>query len=203
MKVFYVFSQEDGPTQTEQNWSSVLAVFPDAIKLQGSGTILDTYRHLSALCPDGLFVWIDGDNTVLPEAVAVLNAQEPSIFMSRNCYDIVYGHGGIKVCRPGIAIRDGIIDVTWYLGLKPVNVVASVHNLGTGWIKHRAIFVEMIKNALKGDSFILNQWCDSRPDIWQQVERTLNTHDIDFVIDLIRYRSKFREYYENSLCSHM
>jgi hypothetical protein len=203
MKIFYIFSKEDSLTLINETWKSCLDIFPGAEKILGKDTIIDSYYMMSELSPNDLFVWIDGDNTVLPAARNVLTVTEPSIFMATNKFNIVYGHGGIKVCRPHMNVRQNAIDVSWYLGFTPINIVASIHHLGTDWIEYRGIFVEMVKNALMGDDYILDQWKEKVPDIWIQVEHLLNTEKINFIVDIIRHREKFKDYYENCLRRNM
>ena len=203
MKIFFTYSWGDLENSVSLNFNSAKCVFPEVELIQGKETILDTYFYLSSLSPDNMFVWIDGDNQVKPEAIKILDCKKPSILSTINEYGIVYGHGGIKLCPTSVVIRKGVIDVTYYLGLNPVDVIGSYHGLGDGWIKYRAIFVEMIKCALKGEHYNLIPWQRVRPDIWKSAEYLLTTSDIDTVIDLIRNRNSFKRYYENSLRINM
>jgi hypothetical protein len=202
MKIFFTYSKGDLPKSVNDNYDLAKSIIPETEKILGKSTILDTYRYLSSLA-DKEFVWIDSDNVLKPEAIEIFNCIKPSILYTTNEYGLVYGHGGIKRCEANVPIRDGAIDVTYYLGLTGVEVIGSFHGLGDGWIKYRAIFVEMLKCALKNDMWILTEWIRVRPDIWAKVENLLKTSNIDIAIDLIRNRASFERYYEDNLCSDL
>lgn len=198
MKIFFTYSWGDSESVVQTNYKIAKNIFPDIELIYGKKTISETYRNLSFLA-DEEFIWIDSDNIVYPESKKILEFTGPCILMTKNEYNIVYGHGGIKKCNPYSFVRNNAIDVTYYLGLEPVDIIGSFHTLGTGWTKDRAVFVEMIKCALKDNLSILEQWKNARPDIWAYTEKLLITSDIDSVIDLIRNREKFKKFYEDSM----
>ena len=203
MKIFFTYSWGDSIELVEKNFTSADTIFNGIERIEGKDTILNTYLYLSMLSDNTPFVWIDSDNEVKKEAIKILEYDTPSILMTINEYNIVYGHGGIKLCHPFVPIRNNVIDVTYYLGVTPIDIVGSFHNLGDGWLKYRAIFVEMTKCSLKNDINILNKWQIARPDIWKDVERMLKTSTIDRIIDLIRNRKSFEKYYENSVRNNL
>jgi hypothetical protein len=203
MKKFFTYSLGDSLNLVNENYEIAKSVFDDIEKIEGSSTIIETYRDLSIRSEKNQFIWIDADNIVKPDAIKILEHHEPCILMTINEYRIQYGHGGIKKCKPFVFIRDNAIDVSYYLGLTAVNVVGSFHCLGEGWLKYRAIFSEMVKNALRNDQQILDKWKECRPDIWENVTALLTSSDINTVLDIIRHRQSFKRYYENNLCSNL
>ncbi len=204
MKIYFVSSQYEPKELVKENFTRSLGIFPDIQAVAGKNSISETYQYLSSITSEEEFIWVDADNKVYDTAKIILTSPGPCILKTENKYGIIYGHGGIKKCKKNIFVRPKVIDVSFYLQFKVIDVVGSFHDLGEGNFKTRSIFAEMLKLALRNDQPLLNQWKRNCPEIWSNAERALKNSDAYQIQKLITDRDCFNEFYEkNSLLSHM
>jgi hypothetical protein len=204
MKKYFVSSFFDSPEMVSRNAYQAQKIFPDVQMIQGQGSVIETYRKLSELDENQLFMWIDADNFVYPAARQLLGYDEPVIANAENEFGITYGHGGIKLCPGRKDIRSQVIDVSYYLGLKPIDILASRHTLGNEWLRDRAIIVEIIKLLLCGKHSSSDQWRVKTPKHFNLAERVLKSCDCLEIRELILNRKSFKEFYEkHSLSSNL
>lgn len=126
-----------------------------------NSSILEGFKSANGCANTDLFVLIDGDNYLYPLArEEIFQTLEPTLFCTRNKYNISYGHGGIKIIRRTTNWNFKFYsDVTAKLNLKMSNKVLSFHDFGFSrkneWI---TIFKEVVKLYLQGSEATLSAW---------------------------------------------
>ena len=144
MTVTYdVVFMSSGELNAEENWQSLLKLYPHAKRVDGAPSIYDAFYEASNVAEDDIFLLVDGDSIVLTNDLELDNdfnrwrvnqvRKDKAVMLwraSNRVNTIMNGHGSIKMFSRK-SLRNGFkgTDVTMGMGLSIATVmkVGSIH----------------------------------------------------------------------------
>lgn len=190
MDIVYLYSSEPTWQTNLQRVKDVLGS-EDINVVNGSdcGSLKNVYFKVFDAARTDLFVMIEADNYLLPEASNILSYNKPTKFWTTNKYGVCYEHGGIKILDRSFGIFQlqnnmnifESFEVSAHLMLPSECKVMSEHRFDFSE-RHEwtTIAKELIKLYVWGHYDFIERWTEHEKPrmIFEQVKELLKTASI-------------------------